>query len=932
MDYILLNNSEEIERAENQFFFTLEQGFNQKINFTKKYGNKTINNPKYYSKSRRRWFSRIKQRFESQYFFGFNYDEGENGFDSGKTILFLKFNLFEEQNNGHFLKDINTGEIHCGINIFYRNYRSNHNKSEELKSLKRIRINKINGFSEYLDLGNINNQKEIMNNLEKVLNEVELLFFARYHKKRLNYLKQEEIQKEINKCEICNKPIDETSLYKTCDSCNKKIANNLKLLYGDLTLNQLISMDQLMNDAEFYNYDSNTIANITSVLYNLKVIIRDENQYFIKFNQDLIDFINKYSKLSDEEIANFKNIEEYKLKDLFNKIGSETPHSIDFLINNLDYTNYEVNKLIKLLEERDAIVEDDDGNFYLIDKKNLKKAEPKEENELNLFNQYYGQIITLLKNGKTFEEISSILNIDLNQLDKWIEKGKLKEDPYNKLYAEYENIKDNFENTIISNKEWKNIIKNVKNNKTLKEACESENINYSAINYYIKQGQENKKYAKYYNDYKEALSNNEVNSYGNTCKICNKELTSNEEEFCKECKQKYLTAKAINLLRPKLSHRNYFTKEELSKYYTDKHIDVIINNLNKFNLIIENQTLGQYYFKDKNKINEFIETYYPDYDNVEKYNLICKLCGKSFDSKYKFEKFCPNCRFIYQPTNGRYAIIYRGKDNIKEIERVEDKEEVREICLKANESLKDKSPEDIIKEVVFNSKTTNTERCKSCNEEFTPENYEKLCPNCIIKPISNYGIWDVKNNKIKFDTFTNYTNAQKCADILNEKIENGTKIDDLKEDYENIKKDIDFPMPESSFQKMMAQRVINKSKSNDTPDNIEKIGPKNNKVDLDKILPKSSDGKYITSNKINNVDSEGFIHQVISGMIKIDNIEPGLFKIFNQLKATNKELNFMPSKEEGFINLNFRLKSKKEDENYNLNLLLNNGWSYKLYD
>ena len=124
MDYIILDNSDEIERAENQLFFTFQQEFTQKINFTKRYGNKHIENPKYYSKSKRIWFSRIKRNFESHYFFGFNYDESEKGFDAGKTILFLNFNIFGEKNNSHFLKDLNTNEIHCGINIYYRNYQS----------------------------------------------------------------------------------------------------------------------------------------------------------------------------------------------------------------------------------------------------------------------------------------------------------------------------------------------------------------------------------------------------------------------------------------------------------------------------------------------------------------------------------------------------------------------------------------------------------------------------------------------------------------------------------------------------------------------------------------------------------------------------------------------------------------------------------------
>ncbi|WP_040682022.1 hypothetical protein [Methanobrevibacter boviskoreani] len=932
MDYIILDNSDDIERAENQLFFTFQQEFTQKINFTKKYGNKHIENPKYYSKSKRIWFSRIKRNFESHYFFGFNYDESEKGFDAGKTILFLNFNIFGEKNNSHFLKDLNTNEIHCGINIYYRNYQSNHNKSEELKSLKRIKINKIDGEEEFLDLGEINNQKEIVENLKKVLNEAELLFYPKLHQKRLKYLnEQEEIQKESDKCEICDKPLDNKSPSRTCNSCNKKVANNLKLLYGDLTLNQVISVNQLMNDEEFYNYDSEMIAGVTTLLYNLNSIFSNENQYFFKINQDLIDFINKYSHISQEDKHIFKNIEEKKLKDLFDKIGSEIPYSIDYLTDELDYTNYEVKKIIKLLEERDAIVIDDEDNFYLIDKENLKKVESDDKNEINLFNQYYGQIVTLLKNGKTLEEVSMIINIDFNQLNEWIKKGESKEEPFNKLYKEYISIKDNFEKTTISNKEWKRIIKNVKKGKTLKESCEGEDVDYFTINYYIKRGRENKEYAKYYNDYKDALNKINTPSEGNTCKICNKLLESNEEEFCKECKQKYLTAKAINLLLPKLSHKNNFTKEELNKYYTDKHTEVIINNLKKFDLIMENKTLEQYYFREKNQIRNFIEKYYPEYENIEKYSLICKLCGRSFDSKYKFEKFCPKCRFIYQPTNGRYAIIYRGKEDIKEIERIESEEEVRKICLKANESLKYKDPETIINEIVFNSKTDNTETGMLCGKEFNQENYEKLCSDCIVKPISKYGIWEVRNKNTLFDKFSNYSNAKKCADVLNEKLEAKVSIEKIKKDYESIKENIDFPMIENSLQKIMIERISNNSENNDKIKDINRIGPK--EKNTDEVSPDNiTEGKYITSNKINNTDNEGYIHQVISGMIKIDNINPELFKIFNKIKAVNKELNFMPSKEEGFINLNFRLKVDKNDENYNLNLLLSNGWIYKLYD
>ena len=167
MSYFLNDDSNQNEIYENEFFYNLGLEFplSRKVY---SYKNKVS-----YSKEKKIWFIRYKQGNTYIYLFGYNYGNDKQ-LDTKDPLLILKFDLFNAPNmgNGHFAVDNESDEVRAVMDIEYKNYHSYH-KAENLTSISPILVESNN----YLDLGNILDSKELCENIELLLDEIESIFF-----------------------------------------------------------------------------------------------------------------------------------------------------------------------------------------------------------------------------------------------------------------------------------------------------------------------------------------------------------------------------------------------------------------------------------------------------------------------------------------------------------------------------------------------------------------------------------------------------------------------------------------------------------------------------------------------------------------------------------------------------------------------------------
>jgi len=395
MSYFFNDNSDQNEIYENEFFYSLGLEFplSRKVY---SYKNKVS-----YSKEKKIWFIRYKQNNDYIYLFGYNYGNDKQ-LDTKDPLLILKFNLFNAPNigNGHFAVDDGSDEVRAVMNIHYKNKRSPH-KSENLKSISPLIVNSDN----YLDLGDIRDSKELCKNIEFLLDEIESIFFFNRYLNRIqneapikNNIKSEkqtvhtvEIKKEqditsepteeevtetpsesilehnvknIN-CEFCGSQILKDDPFKICKACRIKISNHLHLLCADFVINTKIPIENLLFKAQEQNLSLNDIKNITTTLNKYNYLYKKDGNYKIDYNNELRNFIDKYSTKTENKTNDIKN----KVILVTEKIGLNTPFDITYLKETLNFKNTEISKMIKYLDEKNAIIEDGEY-FILVDKSN----------------------------------------------------------------------------------------------------------------------------------------------------------------------------------------------------------------------------------------------------------------------------------------------------------------------------------------------------------------------------------------------------------------------------------------------------------------------------------------------------------------------------------------------------------------------------------
>lgn len=395
MSYSFNDNSNQNEIYENEFFYNLGLEFplSKKVY---SYKNKVS-----YSKEKKIWFIRYKQDNTYIYLFGYNYGN-DRQLDTKDPLLILKFNLFNAPNmgNGHFAVDNDIDEVRAVMNIQYKNYHSHH-KSENLTSISPIIVDSDN----YLDLGNIRDSKELCENIELLLDEIEsIFFFNRYLnrikdntpiKNNLEVKKQTvatvEIKKEQNNipnnikeivvetksevnlkqtiptvnCDFCGSEILNDDPFKICKSCRVRISNYLDLLCADYEINTKIPLENLLHNAQEHNLNRKNVEDITKTLMKYKYLHKLNGKFQIDYNNELRDFIDEYSTKTENKTDDIEN----KVILVAEKIGLNTPFDITYLKETLNFKNSEISKMINYLDEKNAIVEDGEY-FILVDKSN----------------------------------------------------------------------------------------------------------------------------------------------------------------------------------------------------------------------------------------------------------------------------------------------------------------------------------------------------------------------------------------------------------------------------------------------------------------------------------------------------------------------------------------------------------------------------------
>ena len=394
MSYFFNDNSNQNEIYENEFFYNLGLEFplSKKVY---SYKNKVS-----YSKEKKIWFVRYKQDNTYFYLFGYNYGS-DRQLDTKDPILILKFNLFNAPNmgNGHFAVDNDIDEVRAVMNIQYKNYKSSH-KSENLKSISPI----IVGYDNYLDLGNIRDSKELCENIEILLDEIEsIFFFNRY----LNRIKNNaplkntteiekpnsivKIKKEQNipienkkeyivenpsevilepavktvNCEFCGSKILNEDPFQICKACRIRISNYLNLLCADFEINTKIPLEDFLQKAQEYDLSRKNIGDITITLKKYKYLHKINGKFQIYYNNELRTFIDEYTTKTENETEDIEN----KVILVAEKIGLNTQFDITYLKETLNFKNSEISRMIKYLDEKNAIIED--GEYYiLVDKSN----------------------------------------------------------------------------------------------------------------------------------------------------------------------------------------------------------------------------------------------------------------------------------------------------------------------------------------------------------------------------------------------------------------------------------------------------------------------------------------------------------------------------------------------------------------------------------
>ena len=170
--------------------------------------------------------------------------------------------------------------------------------------------------------------------------------------------------KTVN-CDFCGSKILDEDPFRICKACRIRISNYLNLLFADFEMNTKIPFEDFLHKAEDYNLSRRNIGDITTTLNKYNYLHKINGKYEIIYNEELRNFIDKYSTKTENKTDDIEN----KVILVTEKIGLNTPFDITYLKETLGFKNSEISKMIKYLDEKNAIIEDGDS-YILVDKSN----------------------------------------------------------------------------------------------------------------------------------------------------------------------------------------------------------------------------------------------------------------------------------------------------------------------------------------------------------------------------------------------------------------------------------------------------------------------------------------------------------------------------------------------------------------------------------
>ena len=1013
MSYFFNDNSNQNEIYENEFFYNLGLEFplSKKVY---SYKNKVS-----YSKEKKIWFIRYKQDNNYIYLFGYNYGN-DRQLDTKDPLLILKFNLFNAPNigNGHFAVNNIGDEVRAVMNIQYKNYHSRH-KSENLKSISPINI----GQDNYLDLGNIRDSKELCENIEILLDEIESIFFFNRYLNRIKYnapLKNDvEIKKqpspavEIKKdqdisskdtkeeiietpsevilehkekiisCDFCDSEILDDNPFKICKACHIRISNYLGLLCGDFEINTEIPLENLLRKAQEHNLNRKDIGDITTTLNKYKYLHKINGTYQIYYNNELRNFIDKYMTKTENKNDNIEN----KVILVTEKIGLNTPFDITYLKEKLNFKNSEISRMIKYLDEKNAIVED--GEYYiLVDKSNeingindnLMENDIKSENELTennppievnsvetsnekttielkpidtnnktdieIFYESYEKVLTYMENNVQIEEISTKLGIAENKLNIWIERGKKGQNPYSLLYDGIKRINEAPQSKI-NDYEWKKILKDIKAGFDVIEAAKRTNIPYRTLLFYLtkgKQGKEN--YKNYYEDYQNALKDHtctqdEIKD-NIRCKLCNEILSDESKVICDDCESKKSFAIDLKILIEKLKNHTQFTNENLIIYYNDDEIKKLINNLKQYDLVLEDTSMHIFYFKEEN-IETFLNTYFDaNNSNYKSAKNTDSIKEKIKNKKIKLSK-SQNIPYRFKGLNNDHTFLHRSGSSSKfTLEDV--------ILIHKNYYEYFYSVDEIANEMGLNSLTIKKIIARFDEGDF--DKYIEILENEKNKTQENISI--CKSCEKEFEPIKNEKYCKNCIIISRKTGTNKFKIILQTEpniligivNDENFANEICSIGTNELSNKLNFEDVINNLKELIIYKKREEIRESlKGKEKTPKHIHQKSSIEYITKFKKSNENNSSKIKIITSmkkelingtysklrftGKLPNNNIDSSIMELLNEFKATKRELKLIPINENE-SKIIFHIITINSHTTKNMEILRKYGWQLKI--
>ena len=1057
MSYFFNDDSNQNEIYENEFFYNIRLEFplSRKVY---SYKNKVS-----YSKEKKIWFIRYKQGNTYIYLFGYNYGNDKQ-LDTKDPLLILKFDLFNAPNmgNGHFAVDNDAEEVRAVIDIEYKNYHSYH-KSENLTSISPIIVNS----NSYLDLGNILNSKELCENIEFLLDEIESIFFFNRHLNRIKEntpikkdveLKQTtptiKIKKDKNtiienvdeniietpsevileptiktvNCDFCDSTILDENPFKICKSCRVRVSNYLNLLFDDFKINTNIPVENLFLKAQEHKISKKNIHDITATLRKYNYLHRVDGTIHIDYNSELRNFIDKYSTKTKNKTDNIEN----KIILVTEKIGLNTPFDIAYLKETLGFRNSEISKMIKYLDEKNAIIED--GDYYiLVDKSNeingindnliddnieqedkIKTSKEKTTNEKNtkststktntveissineksntesdsenelmkndsqieiksveitdkkpvielkpnntqnktdieLFYELYEKVLAFIKNDVQLDEIASKLGITENRLNAWIEKGRNNKNPYRLLSEGIKKINET-STPVINTHKWKKIIEDIKAGFSVFEAATRANIPYPTLQFHLTKGQQGKEgYIEYYKDYQNALNGsakNELKAH-KQCQICKEILSDESKVICDNCEAKKKFAIHLKIFMEKLKNATQFSIENLIVYYNDNEILNLIENLEQYDLVLEDKSMYIFYLKKEN-IDNFLDTYFDSKnlnykihsekkDDVVKEKIKTKkpqkiLLNKSQNIPYPFKSLNEDHTFLHPSgSSSKFTLedvisihknYYEDLYSIDEIAKKMGLNTVtiKKLIVRYDAGDFDKFIESLDAEKEVEPK--NISICKNCEKEFEPKENEEYCKNCLIVSIP------VRKNKFNIILQTEpeiLIGTVNDKDFANELCSSGTSDLNNNMDFEDVIDNLKDIIAEKRQEEIRGiindeEEPLNKTHQKFIAEDETEVKPFN-KTPISKI-------KIITSMKKELITSR-YIKLTFTGKLTNNKIDSSIIESLNELKATKREMKLIPlNKNE--TEIIFQIITKNSLTTTNMEILKKYNWQLEI--